>query len=113
MNRRLSPLVLGLALGLPLMLGGCGKQAAPASALTASGEVLPGSVSDAMLNTDRSQSEAPLAPPPPGTPAKADIGSAAPSTEQAPEATAAAEGAPSADASPGPNPTTGPKPPTT
>lgn len=54
------PLVLALA--PVLLLGACGKSSAPQAGSTASGEILPGSVSDAMLETDRSQAQAPLAP---------------------------------------------------
>jgi hypothetical protein len=45
-----------------LLLGACGKSSAPQAAPTASGEILPGTVSDAMLDTDRSQAQAPLEP---------------------------------------------------
>lgn len=62
MNRTLPPLALGLALGSLLALAGCSKQAGPQAGPTANGNVLPGTVSDAMLDTDRSQAQAPLAP---------------------------------------------------
>jgi hypothetical protein len=47
--------------GAALLLASCGKSAAPQAGPTASGEILPGSVTDAMLDTDRSQAVAPLA----------------------------------------------------
>lgn len=50
------------ALAPLLLLSACGKSSAPQAGSTASGEILPGSVSDAMLDTDRSQAQAPLAP---------------------------------------------------
>jgi len=45
-----------------LMLAGCGQSSSPQAGPTASGEILPGTISDAMLETDRSQASAPLAP---------------------------------------------------
>ncbi len=52
---------IGLLLALPLALAGCGKSNDGAGA-TAAGEVLPGSVSDAMLPLDTVRSQPPLAP---------------------------------------------------
>lgn len=62
MPRTLPPFAFGLALGPLLLLAGCDQFSAPKAGPTASGEVLPGTVSDAMLNIDRTQAEAPLAP---------------------------------------------------
>ncbi len=62
MTRCLPFPAVALVLAPLLLLGSCGKSSAPQAASTASGEILQGSVSDAMLNTDRSQAEAPLAP---------------------------------------------------
>ena len=45
-----------------LALSGCTKAAPPPSGKAAGGEVLPGTISDAMLNLDRSQAQAPLQP---------------------------------------------------
>ena len=54
--------VLVLALGL-LALAGCqDKNPAPPTKASAAGEVLPGSVSDAMLPVDTVRSQPPLAP---------------------------------------------------
>lgn len=43
-----------------LALAACGQKSAQTDGAAAPGEVLPGSVSDAMLDTTRSQAEAPL-----------------------------------------------------
>ena len=61
MTRLISTTCLAIALA-PLLLCSCGKSAGPQAGPTASGEILPGTVSDAMLDTDRSQAEAPVAP---------------------------------------------------
>ena len=51
-------------LALTLALAACGSEKKPAAAGTAGGEVLPGSVSDAMLPVDTVRSQPPLAPKP-------------------------------------------------
>jgi len=54
-----------LLLALPLALAACEQQAADAPAEqggAASGEVLPGSISDAMIPLEQLESQAPLAP---------------------------------------------------
>lgn len=48
---------------LALVLGGCGSGGKTDERDAAAGKILPGSASDAMLQTDRLQSEAPLAAP--------------------------------------------------
>lgn len=58
MNTR--PVIAALLLALPLALAAC-KQEAEKDA-TASGEILPGSASDAMLPEDRLTSQPPLDP---------------------------------------------------
>ncbi len=58
MNTRLATAALLLA--LPLALAACKQEAAKDA--TASGEILPGSVSDAMLPEDRLTSQPPLDP---------------------------------------------------
>ena len=63
-------------LALALVLGGCGSGKTDERD-TAAGKILPGSASDAMLQTDRLQSEAPLAAP------KAADGDAEPGTKAA------------------------------
>lgn len=62
MIRLLTTKSLAVAVAPLLILSGCSKSSAPQAGSTASGEILPGSVSDAMLDTDRSQAQAPLAP---------------------------------------------------
>lgn len=54
-----------LVLALPLALAACEQQAADAPAEqggAASGQVLPGSISDAMISLEQLDSQAPLAP---------------------------------------------------
>lgn len=48
---------------LALVVGGCGSGGKTDERDAAAGKILPGSASDAMLQTDRLQSEAPLAAP--------------------------------------------------
>lgn len=55
---KLRTLILAAALTLP----GCNKEAAKPSGGTADGEILPGSISDAMLPLDTVRSQPPLAP---------------------------------------------------
>lgn len=71
------PLLKLAPMTILLLLGACGKSASPAAGSTASGEILPGSVSDAMLDTDRSQAEPPLAPAAHRAAAKADASAGA------------------------------------
>ncbi len=114
MTRTLLPRTLALALAPLLMLAGCDSLTAPKAGPTASGEVLPGTVSDAMLNTDRSQAQpalAPVANSPAGKDQKAEDAS---QSEAAPDASAATDAGQSADepqaAPPKPKPATSPKP---
>lgn len=53
-------IVLPLALGLAL--GGCGKKADDKAAAAAGAEVLPGTISDDMIDLDTSTASPPLAP---------------------------------------------------
>ncbi len=76
------------ALAPLLLLSACGKSSAPQAGATASGEILPGSVSDAMLETDRSQAQAPLAPTAHSAAAKADASTAADASGAATDANA-------------------------
>ena len=48
-----------------VLLGACGKGAEPPAGKAAGAQVLPGTISDSMLNVDRTQSQPLLAPPPP------------------------------------------------
>ncbi len=60
---------LAFAFGALLLLSACGEDAAPAEAegeSEAAGEVLEGTISDAMLPIDQTRSQAPLAAPEPG-----------------------------------------------
>ncbi|MBF9150977.1 hypothetical protein [Novosphingobium jiangmenense] len=79
----LAPLALGLA------LGGCGKKADDKVATAAGGEVLPGSISDDMIDLDTSTASPPLA----AVHAEAK-------KKAAPEASDAAEEAPAEAAAP-------------
>lgn len=58
---RLSRILIAAA---PLALAACGGDAPADDGRSATGEVLEGTISDAMLPTDRVRSEAPLAPEP-------------------------------------------------
>ena len=81
-----------LLLALPLSLGACNKQDATRDA-NASGEILPGSISDAMLPEDRLTSQPPLAPQA-ARPGKAAATAAAAEATTAPDAAVPAEPAP-------------------
>lgn len=89
----------GLAL---FALAGCGKQAPAKGAHAAGGEVLPGTISDAMLDPERSQARAPLQPARPSRPSVDDLVPAAPadSTEAEPAVPAGGAVAPAAPAKP-------------
>lgn len=54
-------IIRSLALGLCLLAGACDKKADEASTSAAGGEVLPGTISDAMINLDTSTASPPLA----------------------------------------------------
>lgn len=96
-----------LLLALSLALAACEQQAADSLAEqggAASGEVLPGSISDAMIPLEQLDSQAPLAPrqgPPVGS-----IDAEQPEVTPAPgiEGEAASEGAGAAPAAPAPEP---------
>lgn len=47
-----------------LLLSACGKSSAPPAGKAAGADVLPGTISDAMINVDQSQSRPLLQPPP-------------------------------------------------
>lgn len=83
-----------------LMLAGCDDLSAPKAGPTASVEVLPGTVSDAMLNTDRSQAQPPLAPAAISPADKDKKANGAAASEAAPDASAAAEPGPDTEAAP-------------
>lgn len=109
MTQTLSPIAPALALGALMMLAGCDAAFAPKAGPTASGEVLPSTVSDAMLNTDRSQAEAPLAPAAPTAADKTNRPMAA--SDPAADPDAPAEGTmPEADAPASPAAAASPKP---
>lgn len=89
-HRLLSLLVLA-----PLFaLGACNSSSAPQASSTASGEILPGSVSDAMLDTDRSQAQAPLAPAAHSAAAKVDPGASADASDTTADPAATTDTAP-------------------
>lgn len=77
---------------LVLTLSACNGDAQNASSATAQGEVLPGSVSDAMIPLDQVKSQAPLAPKVEGGDKKAAMGTAkAKAAADAPGAASPAE----------------------
>ena len=76
---------LSIVLLLPALLCACGKAPAPPAGKAAGAEVLPGTISDAMLNVDQSQSRPLLQPPPRKAGPAAD---ASDSADDAPEAAA-------------------------
>ena len=82
-----------------LVLGGCGKQAAEGTRAT--GEVLEGTISDAMIATDQTRSEPPLAPH--SANVAGDKGAKA-KAKPGDEAVAEAEASPVADVAPPPKP---------
>lgn len=61
MNRALR---LTCLIALPLALAACGKDKQPDAKAEAAGEILPGSIDDAMLPLDTVRSQPPLAPRP-------------------------------------------------
>ena len=78
-----------------LMLAGCNKGTEQPAAKAASAQVLPATVSDAMLNLDRSHAQPLLQPPPRAVVTDSDSPSDAPSDAAAPaEAAPAAQSAP-------------------
>lgn len=93
------------ALAACVLLTGCGRKSDDSKAQAAGGEVLPGTVSDAMIDSDRSQAQAPLLAPSPaaGTRSTGDAGAAAvKGSEASPSENATAEAeaaAPAAKAS--------------
>lgn len=54
-------IIRSLVLGLCLLACGCGKKAEEAASSAAGGEVLPGTISDAMIDLDTSTASPPLA----------------------------------------------------
>ncbi len=81
-------------LTLVLMLGSCSKTANPPPGHAAGGEVLPGTISDAMLETDRSRAQPLLQPAPRTRATDSDTSGAA--SDAAPDEAAAAPVAPAA-----------------
>ena len=93
-----------------LLLCACGTSSSPQAASTATGEILPGSVSDAMLDTDRSQAQAPLAPSAYRGAPKAEFSVSADASEIAVDAAGPAEAPPADPDTPRPKPATSAKP---
>lgn len=117
MNLILPPRALALVMSPLLILGGCGTQSSPEAGKTATGEVLPGTVSDAMLDTGLSQAEAPLAPAARSAADTAGLKPTATASDPATEANAGAaepekptEDAAASVATPKPKPSADPKP---
>ncbi len=108
MTRLLPTIALAAALATVLLLGACGTSTAPQAGSTASGEILPGSVSDAMLDTSGSKAEAPLAPVARTASTKADA--SADASKGAIDEPALADTAPATGAPATPKPATSTKP---
>ena len=86
-----------------LILGGCDKQAAEGNKAT--GQVLEGSITDAMIATDEVRSEPPLAPhTAKAIDAKGEKAKRRAGDEGDAEGTPAVEASPAADAAPAPKP---------
>lgn len=86
-----------------LILGGCGKKAAEGNKAT--GEVLEGTISDAMIATDQNRSEPPLAPHTAKAAGDRDAKAKGKAGDEADaEDTPAPEASPVADAAPAPKP---------
>ncbi len=79
-----------LTLALCMLLAACNQQAEEKGASAQSAEVLPGSISDAMIDLDTSTAAPPLAPVKPKAGAKAAPDASSPATEQEPAAAAEA-----------------------
>lgn len=102
--------LLNLAAATALTLAGC-KEQSEVKAPAASGEVLPGTVSDAMLDTDQSQAQAPVMAVHQSGSAPADEGGAVLAADastdatavDAPEPVASATASPEAKSSAGPS----------
>jgi hypothetical protein len=98
--------VRSLALLLPLvLLAACGKSSDGNDRRSASGEVLPGTTSDAMLPLDKLKSQPPLLAP---SAAKSTPEGLADEASGADEATTEAPAAPDAEAVPAPTPAPSP-----
>lgn len=76
---------------LCLVLAACNQQPEDAGTTAAGGEVLPGSISDAMIDLDTSTASPPLAPVRVTTPKKADSPAASEAREPAEPAAASAD----------------------
>lgn len=95
-----------LALSLLVLLAACQGEKAPEAAKQAGGEILEGSVSDAMLPLDRVRSQPPLAPKGEGGGGDAKPGPKP--KAKSPDRSAAAE--PEPEAAPAPEPEPAPQP---
>lgn len=115
--KRISAALL-VAAALSATLVGCGGKGEDKGAKAAGGEVLPGTISDAMIDTSHSQAQAPLMPAKVDKPkidlpgADASDAAEAPAAEPAPTPTETAKpvAAPKPAASPKPAATAKPKP---
>ena len=95
--------LLATAMLACLIVAGCERKAEERS--KASGEVLEGTISDAMIATDAVRSEPPLAPRKTDAPgAGADKAKATTADEAVPDASPTPEPSPAAEASPAPKP---------
>ena len=97
------PQLFAAALLACLVVAGCGRKAEERS--KAAGEVLEGTISDAMIATDRVRSEPPIAPRKAEAPdARGDKAKAKPAEGEVPAASPTPETSPAAEASPAPKP---------
>lgn len=92
-----------------LALGACNSSSSPQASSTASGEILQGSISDAMLDTDRSQAQAPLAPAAHSAVARVDASTSADASDLAADPADSTDSAPADPAPTGPKAAAAPK----
>lgn len=98
-------LPVGPVLAIALLAGGCDKQ--PEERAQAAGEILPGTITDAMIATDQTRAQPPLAPRAPGG---GDAGKPKAKAAAADEPEEEGEGEPAIGATPEASPAPAPAP---
>ena len=93
-------LFAGATLAMGLTLSGCDQKAEKSAETAAGGEVLPGSISDDMIDLDTSTAVPPLAPVKPAAAKKAESADGDAASDEEPEADAPAPAAAPAGESP-------------